>query len=387
MDAKTSQLQIRVSPAEKAALQRLARAAGTSVSAYVLGRALPAAGSRVANAVRRLSQPEVDPGAALEELAAALGALEGPELTDQVPEPDLELVPPLTLNRAAALVELAAHHGDVDPPEWTLAVEPLDHPHFIWSLASLRAYQMRVAPIPFKRRNVFFDPALGPESLVAGVTGPSGSTPGTSAHPSAADHSEAADPSSAARDSTGTDVSASTRPRRVPASARRARELFREMQRELAKSDVEVEFYFLGGALLFQAFAAAPGTANIDAMFREAAPVAEAIREVARRAEVSPSWPRAAAREIVAGRAVAGSAYLALPRVRVFEPVPEYVLALKCAAMRLGAAFREIEDVRFLLRLMDVVSVDAVLATVTGYLEERHLPPDVRTRLDRLLPS
>lgn len=40
---KTTQLQIRVSPAEKAAIQACARRAGMDVSAYVLSRALPGA--------------------------------------------------------------------------------------------------------------------------------------------------------------------------------------------------------------------------------------------------------------------------------------------------------------------------------------------------------
>ncbi|MGH7310893.1 MAG: plasmid mobilization protein, partial [Candidatus Rokuibacteriota bacterium] len=39
--AKSAQLQIRVSPAEKAAIQRAARRAGLDMSAYVLTRVLP----------------------------------------------------------------------------------------------------------------------------------------------------------------------------------------------------------------------------------------------------------------------------------------------------------------------------------------------------------
>ena len=45
---KSAQLQIRVSPAEKAAIERAAHRAGLDMSAYVLARVLPALRIRLA---------------------------------------------------------------------------------------------------------------------------------------------------------------------------------------------------------------------------------------------------------------------------------------------------------------------------------------------------
>ena len=58
MASKSQQLQIRVAPRQKAALKRLARAAGVDVSAYVLARALPAAGVEFAAILARLGDED-----------------------------------------------------------------------------------------------------------------------------------------------------------------------------------------------------------------------------------------------------------------------------------------------------------------------------------------
>ena len=49
--AKTQQLQIRVTPAQKAELKRLARRSGQDLSSFVLSRALPSATLRLGNSV------------------------------------------------------------------------------------------------------------------------------------------------------------------------------------------------------------------------------------------------------------------------------------------------------------------------------------------------
>jgi hypothetical protein len=59
------------------------------------------------------------------------------------------------------MVEQAAHQQDVVPPAWVRDVEPLDEPHFAVPLSSLRLHLLRAAPVPFKRRNIFVDSAVG----------------------------------------------------------------------------------------------------------------------------------------------------------------------------------------------------------------------------------
>lgn len=152
----------------------------------------------------------------------------------------------------------------------------------------------------------------------------------------------------------------------------------------LASHQTEVEFYFVGGAVIFQAFNAQPGTAHVSAMFRPADVVRLAIEEVAIEEGAPEDWLPQSVRRVLRGGATA-AAYVGLPHVRVFVPVPDYVLGIKCAAMRLGDDFREMDDIRYLLRAMNVTSADSALSIVSQYFTERQLAPDTKARLERAL--
>jgi len=162
MGTRSSQLQIRVTPEEKAALKRLAGAAGESVSSYVLHRVLPSAQLDFARILEELGEVGTDHRATLSELERTLERLPGAELAATVPAPDPAMVSPVLQNYVAALVEAAANQKGVQAPDWVRGVRPLDRPHFAWTLRSLRPHQVRSSPVPFKRRNLFFDPAGGP---------------------------------------------------------------------------------------------------------------------------------------------------------------------------------------------------------------------------------
>jgi hypothetical protein len=58
---------------------------------------------------------------------------------------------------------------------------------------------------------------------------------------------------------------------------------------------------------------------------------------------------------------------------------------MKCAAMRLGEEFYDVDDVRYLLRYLDVRSPDEALAIVTSYFDEAQLLPKTRLILEELL--
>lgn len=160
MSLKSRQLQIRVTPRQKATLKRLARGAGQDVSAYVLSRVLPAARLRFGELVQSLRND----GArrfALAELNDLLAGLAPIELPDAVAEAEMDGLSPYLQNYVAAMVEQAAHHKSVAPPAWVRGVAPLTEPHFATSLPGLRLHLLRAAPVPFRRRNIFVDSGVG----------------------------------------------------------------------------------------------------------------------------------------------------------------------------------------------------------------------------------
>jgi uncharacterized protein (DUF1778 family) len=163
MATKSHQLQIRVTPKEKAAIRRLARAAGQDVSSYVLARALPAAQGRFDGLLRALAAPD-DRSYVLAELNDFLSTLSAPELAEAVGPVELavlEALPAYERNYVAAMVELACARRGRPSPAWTRGVRPLARPRFGTVLKSVRPHLLRASPVPFKRRNIFIDASIG----------------------------------------------------------------------------------------------------------------------------------------------------------------------------------------------------------------------------------
>jgi hypothetical protein len=57
---------------------------------------------------------------------------------------------------------------------------------------------------------------------------------------------------------------------------------------------------------------------------------------------------------------------------------------MKCAAMRLGEEFHDLDDVRYLLRHLDISSVDEALEIVRRYFDEDQLHTKTRLALEEL---
>ncbi|HKS05813.1 MAG TPA: hypothetical protein VJR92_05835 [Gemmatimonadaceae bacterium] len=156
---KSTQLQIRVTPTQKARLRQLASRAGQDVSAYVLARALPAGRVRFDDAVRALAD-ESRRRFALAEVADVLGDAPLTELQLDLAPRGLERLSPFAQNYLAALVEQACVTRGAPLPAWTTSIAPLDEPWFASDLRSLRAHLLVASPPPFKRRNLFTDPGV-----------------------------------------------------------------------------------------------------------------------------------------------------------------------------------------------------------------------------------
>lgn len=160
MKPKSAQLQIRVTSAEKTAIQRLAKGAGMDMSAYVLSRVLSAPAARFAECVAECAVADTE-DYGLAELNSFLTDLSAQELKDAV-----ALAPAVRLSRyianyIAAMVEYACQRKRVAVPPWLRSIEPLTEPVFASSLTSLRLHLLTHSPPPFRSRNIFIDSSLG----------------------------------------------------------------------------------------------------------------------------------------------------------------------------------------------------------------------------------
>lgn len=155
---------------------------------------------------------------------------------------------------------------------------------------------------------------------------------------------------------------------------------------ELARDEVHGELYVVGGAVMCLALDARATTHDVDALFRPTQAIREAAARVAATANVPDNWLNDAVKGYLSPRAEFDR-FLELPHLKVFVAQPRYLLAMKCAAMRLGAEFHDLDDVRYLLRYLNISTADEALAIVTRYFDEARLLPKTRLVLEELLES
>jgi hypothetical protein len=164
------------------------------------------------------------------------------------------------------------------------------------------------------------------------------------------------------------------------------RRLFDLLDADLAQHGVDGEIYLVGGAVMCLAFNAREATRDVDGLFEPERAVRQAAARVAAAAGVDPDWLNDAVKGYLSPRGEFDR-FLELPHLKVFVARPQYLLAMKCAALRLGEEFHDLDDVRYLLRFLNVRTVDGALAIVTRYFDETQLLPKTRLVLQELLPG
>jgi hypothetical protein len=370
---KTEQLQIRVTAGEKASLRALAARAGMDVSAFVLSRVLPdvqrefvALLSHLADAGRRRY--------ALAELNDLLTDISAADLPRACATPvGLDALDEVTQNYVAAMVEEAAGHLGVEPPFWTAEIEPLRVPWFPEGTSLLRPWLLMASPVPFRRRNIFIESSLGTRASsgarvrerLPGWTGGTGRVRYAQRGLVRRRVRRVGEPSRRWGD--------------VPFLDRdRLTHLLSELSEEMGRREATGELHLLGGAVMCLVFGAREATRDIDAAMRPASLLREAAAAVAAREGVADDWVNDA---VFGFLTVRGDfePWADLPNLRVLVATPEYMLAMKCIALRAQDEAPDRDDIRFLLRYLGLRSASEALDVVLRFYEEPMAT--LRTRL------
>ena len=167
-------------------------------------------------------------------------------------------------------------------------------------------------------------------------------------------------------------------------SAKEMRRLFELLNAELRQTDVLGELFLVGGAVMCLAYYARPSTRDIDGFFRPVQQVREAITKVAAQAGVGPDWLNDAVKGFLSDRGEFAQ-FLELSNVRVMVAQPEYLLAMKCLSMRIGAEFRDEDDVRYLLRYLNVDSYERAVEIIARFYPLERFPQKTLHALEELL--
>lgn len=167
-------------------------------------------------------------------------------------------------------------------------------------------------------------------------------------------------------------------------SAADLRRLFTLLNEELGRSDTTGELYLVGGAVMCLAYAARPSTQDVDGFFQPTRAVREAAARVASRAGISPDWLNDGVKGFLSEQGEF-TPFLDLDHLRIMVAQPEYLLAMKCLSLRIGAEFHDEDDVRYLLRYLNVTSYEHAVRIITRFYPQDRFPQKTLYALGELL--
>lgn len=160
--------------------------------------------------------------------------------------------------------------------------------------------------------------------------------------------------------------------------------LFERLDQELAATGTKGELYLVGGAVMCLVFEARDATKDLDAFFKPVGTVRKAAVRLASELGLDDDWLNDAVKGYLSTEADFID-YLELPNLRVLTASPEYLLAMKCLAMRLGEEFQDEQDVRFLLRYLNITHYEAAVGVVARYYPIERVPQKALYALEEML--
>jgi len=164
------------------------------------------------------------------------------------------------------------------------------------------------------------------------------------------------------------------------------RRLFELLNEELRQLETRGELYLVGGAVMCLAYNARESTADVDALFKPAAEVRKAAARAAAKSGFPADWLNDGVKGYLSEKGDFAP-FLERDHLRIMVAQPGYLLAMKCLAMRLGAEFHDEDDVRFLLRLLDIRSYQHAVEVITKYYPLERFPQKTLHALEELLPQ
>jgi hypothetical protein len=172
----------------------------------------------------------------------------------------------------------------------------------------------------------------------------------------------------------------------APLTQKDLRRLFTLLNEELGRSHTDAELFLVGGAVMCLAYNARASTQDVDALFRPPAEVRAAANRVAKRAKVRPDWLNDAVKAFMSAQGDFAP-FLELEHLHVLVAQPAYLLAMKCLSYRIGAEFHDEDDIRYLLRHLELRTYEQVVKIITQYYPLERFPQKTLYALAELLPK
>jgi hypothetical protein len=160
--------------------------------------------------------------------------------------------------------------------------------------------------------------------------------------------------------------------------------LFAKLNAELAKKDVRGEVHLVGGAVLCLVHEAREATQDVDGFFRPAQELRAAAARVALDEGIPENWLNDAVKGFLSERGTFNM-YEQLSHLTIHVADPSYLLAMKCLSARIGEEFHDVDDIRYLLRYLNLATAAEARAAIERYYPIEKFPQKTLYLLEELL--
>lgn len=154
-----------------------------------------------------------------------------------------------------------------------------------------------------------------------------------------------------------------------------------ELNAELAAQDVKGEICLYGGAVMCLAFKARPATKDVDAIFEPVKQIRRAAARVGERHNLDIGWLNFAVKMFVVEHKK--RILFDFSHLKIFVPETDYLLAMKILAARADTS--DLDDIRFLIRNLEIKTVEAALEIVRNYYPHKEIKVETQFLLEEIL--
>ncbi|MBI1746847.1 MAG: hypothetical protein HYR55_09705 [Acidobacteria bacterium] len=153
-----------------------------------------------------------------------------------------------------------------------------------------------------------------------------------------------------------------------------------QLNDELRSMKVKGELCLYGGAVMCLVYDARPSTKDVDAVFRPAQQMRQAIERVARSNHLRENWLNDAVKGFLTPHPQ--RVLFDLSHLKVYIPEPDYLLAMKALAIRVDGTDKQ--DIQFLIQHLDLKTPPEVFAIVEKYCPRRQIKPATQFFIEEL---
>ena len=161
-------------------------------------------------------------------------------------------------------------------------------------------------------------------------------------------------------------------------------QLFKKLNAAFEKKQVQAEIHLVGGAVMCLVFNARPSTLDLDGYFLPSQTVRKVAEKLAKEEGLPKNWLNDGVKGFFSEYGDF-SLFLELSHLKIFTASAKYMLAMKCLSMRIGEEFFDLDDVAYLIRYLNIETMEEALGIIYQYYDKDQFPVKSMYALQGLL--